>query len=180
MKLAQFIIGILMPAYALNSQAVSISQCPKSITVSYEKLQAFPDNILKKTPGTRMTPPESYELEAVVAARNAVATWPTTSYERIVFTLGLAQNAQCNYYSSSIKKQWGEETRLFTRAGRDILRVALAINPTTTVWIYHNVTSYSPQHLQIDSEKNTAGILGDFDHGSPIFYVGSAVNFYIH
>lgn len=171
MKAFAFLIAALV--FPGSAFAVKVSECPEKITLSYGRVQALPvQKILNNEKFTSPDPDQVKKIRDALGKINSV---------EIEAKISSRQNSVCTYLSTNEKAERGyNEIRLTTKSGRDVLRVAVNLKIASVtmpqrmneyVWVYHDVSSYSPQGLVLSPRKG-AKVLGYDNHGALHVHVG--------
>lgn len=150
---------------AASAFGVTMARCPTTLHIRIKNLEPASDASLKK-----QAEEHSGELKDLIAARAEVARANIPGH---AYTLNLSRksNSECGYHASWQPKNPENETRLFTRNGRDILRFSIGMKPAWPVWTYFNVLSYQTSGITVEKSGRAAPVLAIFDHGSPKYAV---------
>lgn len=162
-SMALTLLALLNPVFA---GAVTVKNCPQTLNITYKTVRALSDDELERAVKDHVV-----DLNTVVPYRNALKEAGSESYQKVRLNLASTKGSVCSYLREGEKLKGGNETRLFTRGGRDILRVSLAVGGYE-LWTYHNVTEYSINGLTV--ERSSSKVLGYFDHGAPRIHIGWA------
>lgn len=156
---------VVVPQFAF---AVPVTDCPAKLKVTYESLQAYGDKRLEKEAGIW----GDGLIEEMKNERDVLKEAPFFAFQEVEYKIIERKDGRCTYLNENQKTAKGDnETRIYTRDGRVLLRVALNIG-NNNFWTYHTVTALSPN--SIDLKSLSTKVLGYFDHGGPRVAMGWA------
>ncbi len=162
MKLAM-IAASLTALAAVPAFAVTVKNCPEKITVSYLGLKVVSDKALEK----EIEELSMAEIGEVKPIKDSLAARAEEGLAELEFVLTRKEKSVCGYSKKELgdnHSTGSDETRLFTRAGRDVLRVAIDLGGKQVAWVYHTVESYKPSGIEVKQVKAVKA-LGYEDHG---------------
>jgi len=155
MKNILFSLVLLAP---LAGHSVETKKCPQQLVVNFERFETLSDSQLG---GEEF----NWDLDQIKKERDALKAANPSDYQNVVYRLVEKVHSQCRYLAEGQRKQTGtNETRLFTRQGRNILRISLQVGKYN-YWTYHNVSKYSVDNLTLTPTR-AVKVLGYYSDGN--------------
>lgn len=163
----------------LKAQAVRVADCPNEISIVFNEVTLFSNQKIWEKNQDRLLNESEFEYLSKLREAISQATYEDFQEVKVEYKANLTdRSGLCVYAPKDGKVTWGaEETRLYTRHGRNILRVSIPVKfrgegeSTEPVWTYLNVEKYSKNGIQLEPMRGAA-ILGYVDHGAPRFQLG--------
>ncbi len=163
-------------AMIISSQAfaVQVKHCPAKISVEVSDFQ-----VTKSAAAVTVEDDEELNGEQGLAIQAAVKNASATKSIKKSFSLKLAKEGRCHYYSEPFEHS--QEIDLYTRNGKNTLMVSAAMGPRGILLrTYIPVTSVKDGKITL--EKKAAGIAlalprypyEDYEAGGALVFIGKA------